>query len=65
MINVISLTPGFSPVMRDRESQNRFNGLSRAGKPLKRLARLNASATRLKPGVNESHCFVAHFHESQ
>jgi hypothetical protein len=65
MINVISLTPGFSPVMRDRESQNRFNGLSRAGKPLKRLARLNASATRLKPGVNESHCLVTNFYEPQ
>jgi hypothetical protein len=51
--------------MAGQAGQNRFNGFSRAGKPLKRLARLNASATRLKPGVNESHCFVAHFHESQ
>jgi hypothetical protein len=65
MSNVISLTPGFSPVMSDREGQNRFNGLSRAGKPLKRLACQNTSATRLKPGVSESHCFVAHFYESQ
>ena len=65
MSNVISLTPGFSPVMSDPEGQNRFNGLSRAGKPLKRLARLNVSATRLKPGVNESHCLVTHFYESQ
>jgi hypothetical protein len=65
MRNVISLTPGFSPVMSDREGQNRFNGLSRASKPLKRLARPNAFTTRLKPGVNESHCFATHFYESR
>ena len=64
MSKVISLIPGFSPVMSHREGQNRFNGLSRAGKPLKRLARLNGSATRLKPGVNENHCLAAYFHES-
>jgi len=65
MSNVISLTPGFSPVMSGGEGQNRFNGFSPVGKPLKRLARWNASATRLKPGVNGSHCFVTHFYESQ
>jgi hypothetical protein len=43
---VISLTPGFSPVMADIESQNRFNGFPRAGKPLKRLA----ARTRESPG---------------
>jgi hypothetical protein len=37
-----------------RQFKNRFNGFSRAGKPLKRLACRLASGTRLKPGVNES-----------
>ena len=49
---VISLTPGFSPVMADEGDQNRFNGFSRAGKPLKRLGRPNAFVTRLKPLVS-------------
>jgi hypothetical protein len=52
--NAISLTPGFSPVMADKEHQNRFNGFFRADKPLKRLARPDIFSTRLKPGVNES-----------
>jgi hypothetical protein len=51
--NAISLTPGFSPVMAGNAGQNRFNGLLRADKPLKRLARWNACASRLKPGVIE------------
>jgi hypothetical protein len=38
MSNDHSLTPGFSPVMADVKIQNRFNGFSRADKPLKRLA---------------------------
>jgi hypothetical protein len=59
MSHILSLTPGFSPVMAGGESQNRFNGFSRADKPLKQLARPDAFATRLKPGVNESRCFVA------
>jgi hypothetical protein len=50
----ISLTPGFNPVTDGKKCQNRFNGFSRTHKPLKRLASLNAIATRLKPGVNES-----------
>ena len=50
--NAISLTPGFSPVMAGKTIQNRFNGFSRADKPLKRLAYLYATSTRLKPGVN-------------
>jgi hypothetical protein len=54
MSNFISLTPGFSPVPADAEDQNRFNGLYRAGKPLKRLTHPDATTTRLKPGVNES-----------
>jgi hypothetical protein len=54
MSNDHSLTPGFSPVMADVKIQNRFNGFSRADKPLKRLACRNAGATRLKPGVNET-----------
>jgi hypothetical protein len=49
----ISLTPGFSPVLASQAGQNRFNGLSRASKPLKRLARRNTFGTRLKRGVNE------------
>jgi hypothetical protein len=55
MSNAISLAPGFSPVMAGTAGQNRFNGFSRPHKPLKRLARPNGFATRLKPGVNESH----------
>ncbi len=54
MSSFISLTPGFSPVVADKEDQNRFNGFPRVSKPLKRLARPNAFATRLKPGVNEN-----------
>jgi hypothetical protein len=37
MNSVISLTPGFSPVLAGKESKNRFNGFPRASKPLKRL----------------------------
>jgi hypothetical protein len=65
MSNAISLTPGFSPVRAGKECQNRFNGFSRAGKPLKRLARPNTFTTRLKPGANESNYEAAHFYESQ
>jgi hypothetical protein len=65
MSNAISLTPGFSPVLADKECQNRFNGFSRTSKPLKRLAGPNAFDTRLKPGVNESNYMVAHFYEPQ
>jgi hypothetical protein len=54
MNNAFSLTPGFSPVIAGGEDQNRFNGFSRAGKPLKRLARRDAFITRLKPGANEN-----------
>jgi hypothetical protein len=61
MSNAVSLTPGFSPVMFGETCQNRFNGFPRAGKPLKRLAGRWAAHTRLKPGVNEKHCLVAHF----
>ncbi len=53
MNNAIALTPGFSPVMLNAESQNRFNGFSHARKPLKRLAVSHVFATRLKPGVND------------
>jgi hypothetical protein len=59
------LTPGFSPVLAGKEQQNRFNGFTRAGKPLKQLAPGGASATRLKPGVNENHWTVTHFSEPQ
>jgi len=65
MSNAIPLTPGFSPVMARKVDHNRFNGFHRAGKPLKRLTRRSTCATRLKPGVNESHGPVAHFEETQ
>jgi len=52
--SVISLTPGFSPVMAGQAGRNRFNGFAHADKPLKRPDWRNASATRLKPGANES-----------
>jgi hypothetical protein len=64
MSNAISLTPGFSPVLAGKASQNRFNGFPRAVKPLKRLVHRNHYATRLKPGVNERHGVVAHFYKS-
>ncbi len=54
MSNAISLTPGFSPVTRDANPENRFNGFPPAGKPLKRLASIRRPDTRLKPGVNET-----------
>jgi hypothetical protein len=50
--------------MAGQAGQNRFNGFPRTGKPLKRLTRRNACATRLKPGVNESNGIVTHFYES-
>ena len=61
MRNSISLTTGFSPVPTEKRIQNRFNGFPRAGKPLKRLACLKASITRLKPGVKERFHTFAHF----
>lgn len=60
MGNVISLTPGFSPVTTGNGNANRFNGFSRADKPLKRLERPMADFTRLKPGASE-HCSVFGF----
>jgi hypothetical protein len=59
--NTISLTPGFSPVLAGQVDRNRFNGFSRAEKPLKRLARQDVPTTRLKPGVNESRCLLLIF----
>jgi hypothetical protein len=61
MNNTISLTPGFSPVPAGQADQNRFNGFSRADKPLKRLAHRATLNTRLKPGVNENRFVIAHF----
>ena len=61
MSNAISLTPGFSPVMAGQAVRNSFNGFSHADKPLKRLARRDALATRLKPGVNGSRCALLNF----
>ncbi len=61
MIRLISLTPGFSPVMFGKEDQNRFNGLSSGGKPLKRLVHSGSSVTRPKRGVDESHGLVSVF----
>jgi hypothetical protein len=63
--NIISLTPGFSPVLAGLADQNRFNGFSRAGKPLKRLIDRDAFTTRLKPGINENSCLVFYCCESQ
>jgi hypothetical protein len=65
MNNGISLTPGFSPVIVSEERDNRFNGFSRAEKPLKRLDCHACCATRLKPGVNEKHWNVPRFRQSQ
>ncbi len=53
MSSTFSLAPGFSPVKADAERENRFNGFSPAGKPLKRLVGIRHPDTRLKPGVNE------------
>ena len=50
-----------------RENENRFNGFSAAGKPLKRLAYSMTVHTRLKPGVNkmgeETHIVSAPRHQ--
>ncbi len=52
---VLSLTPGFSPVPRTMNDENRFNGFPPARhKPLKRLGLLVTMTTGLKPGVNEN-----------
>jgi hypothetical protein len=58
MGNAFSLTPGFSPVPTGGKGENRFNGFSAAGKPLKRLVFRAASPTRLKPGVNETNRLI-------
>ena len=42
------LTPGFSPVIHDRECLNRFNGFSPAEKPLKRLNYVRLAYTGLQ-----------------
>jgi hypothetical protein len=65
MSSGISLTPGFSPMAAGEERENRFNGLSRAEKPLKRLERRACSTTRLKPGVNEKRRIARHFCQCQ
>jgi hypothetical protein len=52
---VLSLTPGFSPVPRTMNDENRFNGFSPARhKPFQRLGGLVTMTTGLKPGVNEN-----------
>src|ERR1039458_9577761 len=56
-----SLTPGFSPVQIRRQCFNRFNGLSHAEKPLKRLAVRTRVGTRLKPGVTGTRLFASIF----
>jgi len=50
-----SFTPGFSPVQRADEAENRFNGFPGhlLMKPLKRFLELVTRSTGLKPGVNE------------
>ncbi len=53
MRNEFSLAPGFSPVAAVAKGNNRFNGFSPAGKPLKRLETAAMFFTRLKPGANE------------
>jgi len=65
MGSAISLTPGFSPVSAGQQWPNRFNGLARAGKPLKRLGLGAALCIRLKPGVNEIEDAVTHFYQSR
>jgi hypothetical protein len=65
MSDSISLTPGFSPVVVAEERENRFNGLSCARKPLKRLNRDASYITRLKPDVNEKHWNAPHFCQLQ
>ncbi len=61
----MSLTLRFSPVLAGLADQNRFNGFSRPGQPLKRLIHRDAFTTRLKPGVNENSCLVTYRCESQ
>ena len=65
MNNGISLTPGFSPVIVNDERENRFNGFSRAEKPLKRLDRHVGSNTRLKPGAIAKNWNTPRFRQSQ
>ncbi len=50
----LSLAPGFSPVIKVRCNENRFNGFPGGEpKPLKRLFSPAANHTGLKPGANE------------
>ena len=51
---LISLTPGFSPVLLPGGFPNRFNGLSTVAEAVETAVRLlRATLTGLKPGVNE------------
>jgi len=63
MNDLFSLAPGFSPVLVSEGNENRFNGFSPVGKPLKRLAYPRRSSTRLKPGVNETSSWLPVFAE--
>jgi hypothetical protein len=65
MNRIVSLAPGFSPVLADKECENRFNGFSSADKPLKRLAATPRHVTRLKPGANERRKRATHHCDTQ
>jgi hypothetical protein len=50
---LLSLTPGFSRVIKNVGPASRFNGFRSPGKPLKRFCHSLPVTTGLKPGVNE------------
>lgn len=51
----LSLAPGFSPVLKPRRPENRFNGFQALEpKPLKRFCATTSKSTGLKPDANES-----------
>jgi hypothetical protein len=65
MRNEFSLAPGISPVAAAEIGINRFNGLSPAGNPLKRLESFALFFTRLKPGANVRSHTVFRFCDTQ
>jgi hypothetical protein len=57
----VSLTPGFSPVLKTQNDGSRFNGFSRGSKAVETACVSRRwEITGLKPGANEKFCTLNH-----